>query len=33
MKDAKGALVGSVMENEPAGKGGMKDGDIILAVD
>ena len=33
LKDSKGALIGSVMENEPAAKGGMKDGDIILAVD
>ena len=33
MKDAKGALIGSVMENEPAAKGGMKDGDVIVAVD
>lgn len=33
MNEAKGALVGNVMENEPAAKGGVKDGDIILAVD
>ena len=33
MKEPKGALVGSVMENEPAAKAGMKDGDIIIAVD
>lgn len=33
LKEAKGALVGSVMEGEPASKAGMKDGDIILAVD
>ena len=31
--EAKGALVGSVMEGEPAAKAGMKDGDIILSVD
>ncbi|SDG01275.1 DegQ family serine endoprotease [Desulfovibrio legallii] len=31
--EAKGALVGSVMEGEPAAKAGMKDGDIILRVD
>ncbi len=33
MKEPRGALVGSVMENEPAAKAGMKDGDIIIAVD
>ena len=33
LKDANGALVGSVMEGEPASKAGMKDGDIIVAVD
>ena len=33
LKDAKGALVGNVMEGEPASKAGMKDGDIIVAVD
>lgn len=33
LKDAKGALVGNVMEGEPAAKAGMKDGDIIVAVD
>lgn len=33
LKDAAGALVGSVMENEPAAKAGIKDGDVILAVD
>ena len=33
LKDAKGALVGSVMEGEPAAKAGMKDGDIIVSVD
>lgn len=33
MKDSSGALVGSVMENEPAYKAGIKDGDVIIAVD
>ncbi len=33
LKDARGALVGSVMDGEPAAQAGMKDGDIILAVD
>ena len=33
LKDATGALVGSVMENEPAAKAGIRDGDVILAVD
>lgn len=33
MKEASGALVGSVMENEPAAKGGVQDGDVIIAVD
>lgn len=33
LKDAKGALVGSVMDGEPAAQAGMKAGDIILAVD
>lgn len=33
MPNASGALVGSVMENEPAAQGGVKDGDVILAVD
>ena len=33
LKEAKGALVGNVMEGEPADKAGMKAGDIILAVD
>lgn len=33
LKDSGGALVGSVLENEPAAKGGVKDGDVILAVD
>ncbi len=33
MKDSKGALVSSVMENEPAMKAGVRDGDVILSVD
>lgn len=33
MADASGALVGSVMANEPAARAGIKDGDVILAVD
>lgn len=33
LNDRKGALVGSVLENEPAQKAGVKDGDVILAVD
>ncbi len=33
MKDSTGALVGSVMANEPAQKAGIKDGDVIIAVD
>lgn len=33
LNDRKGALVGSVLENEPAQKAGIKDGDVILAVD
>lgn len=33
LKEASGALVGSVMENEPAAKGGVQDGDVIVAVD
>lgn len=33
LPDASGALIGSVMENEPAAKAGLKDGDVILAVD
>lgn len=33
MKDASGALVGSVLENEPAQKAGIRDGDVIIAVD
>ncbi len=33
MKNSSGALVGSVMENEPAAKAGVRDGDVIVAVD
>lgn len=33
MEEASGALVGSVMKDEPADKGGVKDGDVIVAVD
>lgn len=33
MNDTSGALVGSVLPNEPAEKAGIKDGDVILAVD
>lgn len=33
LKDENGALVGSVMDNEPAQKAGIKDGDVILSVD
>ncbi|MCR5561961.1 MAG: DegQ family serine endoprotease [Desulfovibrio sp.] len=33
MKNSKGALVSSVMENEPAMKAGVRDGDVILSVD
>lgn len=33
MNEPSGALVGSVMENEPAAKGGVQDGDVIIAVD
>lgn len=33
LKEARGALVGSVMEGEPAAQAGMKDGDVIIAVD
>lgn len=33
MKEQAGALVGSVLENEPAQKAGIRDGDVILAVD
>lgn len=33
LKDQNGALVGSVLENEPAQKAGIRDGDVILAVD
>ena len=33
LKEAKGALAGTVMEGEPAAKAGMKDGDVIINVD
>lgn len=33
LKDKTGALVGSVLDNEPAQKAGIRDGDVILAVD
>jgi membrane-associated protease RseP (regulator of RpoE activity) len=33
VKDNKGALVASVQENSPAAKGGLKAGDVIIAVD
>lgn len=33
LKDQSGALVGSVLENEPAQKAGVRDGDVILEVD
>lgn len=33
LKDAAGALIGNVMENEPAHKAGVLDGDVIIAVD
>ncbi|MDR2820261.1 MAG: DegQ family serine endoprotease [Desulfovibrio sp.] len=33
MDAPRGALVGNVMENEPAAKGGVKEGDVIIAVD
>lgn len=33
LKEQSGALIGSVLENEPAQKAGLKDGDVILAVD
>lgn len=33
LNDSTGALVGSVLENEPAQKAGIKDGDVIIAVD
>ena len=33
MKKNVGALVGSVMEDEPASRGGVRDGDVIIAVD
>ncbi len=33
LKDASGALIGRVLENEPAARAGLQDGDVILAVD
>ncbi len=33
LKDTTGALISNVMPNEPAHKAGLKDGDIIIAVD
>lgn len=33
LKDQSGALVGSVLPDEPAAKAGLKDGDVIIAVD
>ncbi len=33
LEKAKGALISSVMENEPAAKAGIKAGDVIIAVD
>ncbi len=33
LEKAKGALISTVMENEPAAKAGMKAGDVIIAVD
>ena len=33
LKEPTGARVGSVMENEPAAKAGVQDGDVIIAVD
>lgn len=33
LQDQTGALVGSVLDNEPAQKAGIRDGDVILAVD
>ena len=32
LKNAKGALIGSVMPDEPAAKAGMKAGDVVIAV-
>lgn len=32
LPEATGALIGSVMPDEPAAKGGMKDGDVVLKV-
>lgn len=33
LPNSSGALVGSVLDNEPASKAGIKDGDVIIAVD
>lgn len=33
LADSNGALVGRVLENEPAAKAGVQDGDVIIAVD
>ncbi len=33
LPDARGAIIGSVMEGEPAQKAGMRDGDVVLEVD
>ncbi|MBQ7617422.1 MAG: Do family serine endopeptidase, partial [Desulfovibrio sp.] len=33
LKEAKGALIGQVMPDEPAEKAGLKDGDVIVSVD
>lgn len=33
LNEPTGALIGKVMDNEPAQKAGLKDGDVILAVD
>lgn len=33
LQEPTGALIGKVMDNEPAQKAGLKDGDVILAVD
>ena len=32
LPEAKGALIGSVMDNEPADKAGMKAGDVVIAI-
>lgn len=33
LKEAKGALIGSVMPNEPAAKAGLKSGDIVIKIE